>query len=124
MSDKKNKKFTYAMTVSGTEKHVNEASKNFYRAKMLMEMYSCSEYSLKYRDNAISILAEYMTNMRFYEEFMQDQLLSDNRIKDKKTGQETIIVPMEEFMIINSYLVTTAACENDLEALGISMRLH
>jgi len=89
-----------------------------------MEMYSCSEYSLKYRDNAISILAEYMTNMRFYEEFMQDQLLSDNRIKDKKTGQETIIVPMEEFMIINSYLVTTAACENDLEALGISMRLH
>ena len=124
MSDKKGKKLTYAMTVAGAERHVNEAGKNFDRAKMLIQMYSCSEYELKYRDNAISSLAEYMTNMKFYEEFMQSQLLSDNKMKDKKTGQETIVVPVEDFTIINSYLVTTAACENDLEALGISMRLH
>jgi len=122
--DKKAKKLTYAMTVSGAEKHIKEANKNFERAKMLIEMYSCTDYSLRYKDNAITTLAEYMTNMKFYEDFMQNQLLSGDRIKSKKTNEDTIVVAIEDFTIINSYLVTTAACENELETLGISMRLH
>tara|TARA_R100000458_G_C8243961_1_gene222357 strand:+ start:482 stop:862 length:381 start_codon:yes stop_codon:yes gene_type:complete len=124
VSDKKEKKLTYAMTVSGAEKHVNEANKNFNRALMLIEMYSCSDYDLRYKDNAISTLAEYMTNMKFYEDFMRDQMLTGDRIKNKKTGEDTIVVAMEDFTIINGYLITTAACENELETLGISMRLH
>ena len=91
---------------------------------MLIEMYSCADYGLKYKDNAITTLAEYMTNMKFYEDFMQNQLLSGDRIKNKKTNEDTIVVAIEDFTIINSYLVTTAACENELETLGISMRLH
>ncbi len=124
MSDKEEKKVTYAMTVSGAKKHAKEAINNFNRAKMLIEMYFCSDFGLKYKDNAISTLAEYMTNMKFYEDFMQNQLLSGNIIKNKKTGEDTIVVPIEDFTIINSYLITTAACENELETLGISMRLH
>ena len=122
--DKKSKKLTYAMTVAGAEKHIEEANKSFKRAKMLIEMYSCLDYGLKYKDNAITTLAEYMTNMKFYEDFMQNQLLSGDRIKNKKTNEDTIVVAIEDFTIINSYLVTTAACENELETLGISMRLH
>ena len=41
-------------------------------------------------------------------------------IKNKKTGEENIIVPYEDFALISSYLVVTAACENDLESFGIS----
>jgi hypothetical protein len=77
-----------------------------------------------YRDNVVDSLAEYMTNMKFYEEFMHNQLLSDNRIKNKKTGEDTIIVPVEDFTIINGYLITTAACENELVTLGVSMLKH
>lgn len=124
MSDKKEKKLTYAMTVSGAEKHIEEANKSFSRAKMLMELYFCSDYDLKYKDNAISTLAEYMTNMKFYEDFMHNQVSTGDRIKSKKTGEDTIVVAVGDFTIINSYLVTTAACENELETLGISMRLH
>jgi hypothetical protein len=65
-----------------------------------------------------------MTNTRFYASILEKQLFSGQRTKDEKTGKENIIVPYEDFTLINSYLVVTAACENELETLGISMRLH
>ena len=91
---------------------------------MLIEMFFCSDFDLKFKDNVIDTLAEYMTNMKFYSDFMQNQLLSDNRVKNKKTGEDNIVVPYEDFTIINSYLITTAACENELESLGISLQTH
>ena len=122
--DKKDKKLTYAMTVAGATKHVKSAKESFNKAKILIEIYLCSDHDLRYKDNVVGTLAEYMTNMKFYADFMEDQLLSDNRIKNKKTGEDTIIVAAEDFTIINSYLITTAACENELETLGISMQTH
>jgi len=122
--DKKEKKLTYAMTVSGAKKHIDSANESFNKAKILIETYLCSDFNLKYKDNVVDTLAEYMTNMKFYADFMQNQLLSDNRIKNKKTGEDNIVVPYEDFAIINSYLVTTAACENELESLGVSVQTH
>ena len=55
---------------------------------------------------------------------MQNFIFSDNRIKDKKTGKEVIVVQQKDFQLITSYLAMTAACENDLELIGISMRSH
>jgi len=52
------------------------------------------------------------------------QLQSDNRMKNKKTGEEQIVVNTSDFNILNGYLVVMAACENELETLGISMRSH
>ena len=45
-------------------------------------------------------------------------------IKNKKTGEDNIVVPYEDFTIISSYLITTAACENELVTLGVSMLKH
>ena len=122
--DKKEKKLTYAMTLEGAKRHIESAKERFNMAKVLLESYLCDDTDLKYKDNVVDTLAEYMTNMKFYEEFMQDQLLSDNIIKNKKTGEDNIVVPYEDFTIISSYLVTTAACENELVNLGVSMLKH
>ena len=122
--DKKEKKLTYAMTLDGARKHIESAKERFNMAKVLLESYLCDDTALKYKDNVVDTLAEYMTNMKFYEEFMQNQLLSDNIIKNKKTGEDNIAVPYEDFTIINSYLITTAACENELESLGVSVQIH
>ena len=125
MSDgKKEKKLTYAMTFDGARSHIESAKEKFNMAKLLLESYLCNDSDLKYKDNVVDTLAEYMTNMKFYEEFMQGQLLSDNIIKNKKTGEDNIVVPYEDFTIISSYLVTTAACENELVNLGVSMLKH
>ena len=125
MSDnKKEKKLTYAMTEAGARNHMSAAKDKFNRAKILIETYLCSDFDLKYKDNIVDTLAEYMTNMKFYADFMESQIASDNRIKNKKTGEDQIVVAYEDFAIINSYLITTAACENELETLGISMQAH
>ena len=122
--DKKEKKLTYAMTEAGARGHMNSAKDKFNRAKILIETYLCSDFDLKYKDNIVDTLAEYMTNMKFYADFMENQIASDNRIKNKKTGEDQIVVAYEDFTIINSYLITTAACENELESLGVSMQAH
>ena len=125
MSDnKKEKKLTYAMTEAGARNPMSAAKEKFNRAKILIETYLCSDFDLKYKDNIVDTLAEYMTNMKFYADFMESQIASDNRIKNKKTGEDQIVVAYEDFTIINSYLITTAACENELETLGISMQAH
>lgn len=124
MSDKKQKKLTYAMTFDGAMKHIESARERFEMAKVLLELYLCGDTKLKHTDNVVDILAEYMTNMKFYEEFMENQMLSDNVIKNKKTGEDNIVVSSEDFTIISSYLVTTAACENELNTLGVSILKH
>jgi len=75
-------------------------------------------------DDVVDVLAEYMANSKFYVDVLERQLFSGDRIKNKKTGEDNIVVPYEDFTLISSYLVVTAACENELETLGISMRLH
>ena len=72
----------------------------------------------------IDVLSEYISNTKFYINVLERQLFSGDRIKNKKTGEDNIVVPYEDFALISSYLVVTAACENDLELFGISMRLH
>tara|TARA_R110000796_G_scaffold74309_1_gene166935 strand:- start:989 stop:1363 length:375 start_codon:yes stop_codon:yes gene_type:complete len=124
MSDKKEKKLTYAMSEVSASTQLSDARQHSIKAKSLIELYSCSKFGVKYRDIAINILAEYLTNVNFYAEFMEAQLRSENRIENKKTGTEQIIVSQSDFGILNSYLLVMAACENELEALGISMRTH
>ena len=55
---------------------------------------------------------------------MSNLLLSEERITDKKTGDEVIVVESKDLELVTAYLTITAGCENDLESLGISMRLH
>jgi hypothetical protein len=124
MSDKKKEKLTYALTESSAIKQITEGNQLRKRAKTLLKTYMCEESSLRYSDNVIDILAEYMANTKFYVSVLERQLFSGDRIKNKKTGEDNIVVPYEDFALISSYLVVTAACENELETLGISMRLH
>ena len=124
MSDKKQEKLTYALTESSAVKQISEANPLRKRAKSLLSSYICDDVGLKYADNAVDVLAEYMANTKFYINILEKHLFSGERIKNKKTGEDNIIVPYEDFSLISSYLVVTAACENDLESLGISMRLH
>ena len=111
MSDKKKEKLTYALTESSAVKQITEANQLRNRAKTLLKTYMCEENPLKY-------------STRFFIDVLERQLFSGERIKNKKTGEDNIIVPYEDFALISSYLVVTAARENDLESLGISMRLH
>ena len=124
MTEKKDKKLTYALTETSAIKQISEANQLRERAKSLLRVYMCGEEPLKYADSAIESLAEYMTNTRFFIDVLERQLFSGERVKNKKTGEENIIVPYEDFALISSYLVVTAACENELETLGISMRTH
>jgi hypothetical protein len=124
MSDKKEKKLSYALTEANARKQLESAKGYNIKAKSLLKLYCCSDQDIKYREQAIETLAEYLTNTKFYAEFMETQLQSDNRMKNKKTGEEQIVVNTSEFNILNSYLVVMAACENELETLGISMRSH
>ena len=124
MSDKKQEKLTYALTETSAIKQISEANQLRSRAKSLLKSYMCDNEPLKYADDVIDVLSEYMSNTKFYINVLERQLFSGDRIKNKKTGEDNIVVPYEDFALISSYLVVTAACENDLESFGISMRLH
>jgi len=124
MSDKKKEKLTYALTEASAIKQISEANQLRKRAKSLLKSYMCDEQPLRYSDNAVDTLTEYITNTKFYADVLERQLFSGERIKNKKTGEDNIVVPYEDFTLISGYLVVTAACENELETLGISMRLH
>ena len=123
MSEKK-EKLTYAMTEESAIRQISEANQLRTRAKSLLKSYMCDENPLRYMDDVVDVLAEYMANSKFYVDVLERQLFSGDRIKNKKTGEDNIVVPYEDFTLISSYLVVTAACENELETLGISMRLH
>jgi|TARA_R100000455_G_C6224038_1_gene87598 hypothetical protein len=124
MSDKQQKKMSYALNEDKAIQQIIEAHQLRTRAEYLLKDYLCGDTVLKYRDEAIRLLAEYYTNSNFYAETMENFIFSDNRIKDKKTGENVIVIQQKDFQIITSYLAMTAACENDLELLGISMRTH
>ena len=124
MSDKKSKKVSFAINESQAIKQVTEANQLINRAKYLLETYLCGDATLKYRDEAVPLLAEHLTNTNMYATIMSNLLLSDNRITDKKTGEDTIVVESKDLELVTAYLTITAGCENDLEKLGISMRLH
>jgi hypothetical protein len=124
MSKKKDEKLTYALTEDSAIRQITQANQLRDRAKSLLKTYMCEENQLKYEEEAVQNLAEYMANTRFYIDVLERQLLSGDRIKNKKTGEDNIVVPYEDFTLISSYLVVTAACENELETLGISMRVH
>ena len=124
MTKKKDKKLTYALTEASAIKQITEANQLRQRAKSLLESYICNDEPLKYADNVIDTLTEYMSNIKFYASVLERQLFSGERVENKKGGEENIIVPYEDFALISSYLVVTASCESELETLGISMRLH
>jgi len=124
MSSKKPEKMSYALNEAKAVQQIAEAYQLRMRAEYLLKDYLCGDTVLKYRDEALRLLAEYYTNSNFYAEAMQNFIFSDNRIKDKKTGEEVIVIQQKDFDLITSYLAMTAACENDLELLGISMRAH
>ena len=124
MSKKKDEKLTYALTEDSAIKQITQANQLRDRAKSLLKTYMCEENELKYEEEVVQNLAEYMANTRFYIDVLERQLLSGDRIKNKKTGEDNIVVPYEDFTLISSYLVVTAVCENELETLGISMRVH
>jgi hypothetical protein len=124
MSDKKQEKLTYAMTEASAIKQISEGNRLKQRAKSLLKTYMCTKKPLKYMDNAIEALAEYVTNTKFYVDVLERHLFTGERIKNEKTGKDNIVVPHDDFALINNYLIITAACENELETLGISMRLH
>jgi len=124
MGEKKEPKLTYAMSEPAARKQLKSAQDRRNRAEMLMKFYFCSDRDMEYTHEIIETLAEYLTNARFYQTFIEEQLATGNRIKNKKTGEDNIMVDMDDFNVLNSYLVVTAACENELESYGISMQLH
>ena len=115
---------SYVLDEDKALQQIAEAFQLKTRAEYLLKDYLCGDTVLKYKDEAVRLLTEYHTNSNFYAEAMQNFIFSDNRIKDKKTGKEVIVVQQKDFQLITSYLAMTAACENDLELIGISMRSH
>ena len=124
MSEKKAKKISMAIKESHALKQITEANQLINRAKYLLETYLCGDAPLKYKDQAVPLLAEHLTNTNMYMTIMSNLLLSDNRVTDKKTGEDTIVVDSKDFELVTAYMTITAGCENDLELLGISMRAH
>ena len=124
MSEKKAKKISFALREDQAIKQVTEANQLVNRAKQLLETYLCGDTELNYKEEAISLLAEHLTNTNMYINIMSNLLLSEERITDKKTGDEVIVVESKDLELVTAYLTITAGCENDLESLGISMRLH
>jgi len=124
MSDKKDKKASFALSEEHAKKQIEEANHMIDKAKYLLESYLCGNTQLKYKDQVVPLIAEHMTNTGTYADLMSNLLYSDNRITNKKTGKETIVVDSKDFELVMAYLTITAGCENELETLGISMRTH
>jgi hypothetical protein len=124
MSEKKAKKVSLAIKESHALKQIAEANQLVNRAKYLLESYLCGENPLRYTDQVVPLLAEHLTNTNMYMTVMNNLLFSDNRITDKKTGEDTIVVDSKDFQLVTAYLTITAGCESELETLGISMRAH
>ena len=124
MSKDNPKKLSYAMNVQSAHRQLEEAKELVDKGIAMMELFCCGETEFAYKDQTIRLLAEYITNNNFYSELLQKNLHSENKIKNKKTGQDNIVISEYDFNLINSYIVMTAACENELALIGISMRAH
>jgi hypothetical protein len=124
MSEKKAKKISYVLPIKSAQKQIEEASSFIMRAKSLLETYLCKDSPVRYKDEAVLLLAEHMTNGRTYIDVLNNHIATSERTVDKSTGEERIIVDLNGFTMINAYVTIFAACENELELLGISMRAH
>ena len=124
MTSKKPERTSYAMNVNSANRQLNEAKQLVDRGIAMMKLFCCGETEFTYKDQTIRLLAEYITNNNFYSELLQKNLYSENIIKNKKTGQDNIVISQYDFDLINSYIIMTAACENELALMGISMRTH
>ena len=124
MTSKKSEKVSYAMNVQSAHRQMDEAKQLVDKGIAMMELFCCGDTEFAYKDQTIKLLAEYITNNNFYSELLQKNLNSENKIKNKKTGQDNIVISQYDFDLINSYIVMTAACENELATMGISMRTH
>ena len=124
MTSKKPEKTSYALNTKSARRQIKEAQQLVSKGISMMELFCCEETELMYKDETIKLLAEYIANNNFYAELLQKNLDSANIIMNKKTGQDNIIISQYDFDLINSYIIMTAACENELASLGISMRTH
>ena len=124
MTNKKPEKTSYALNAQIANKQFKEAEALINRGVSMMELFCCGETELPHKDHAIRLLAEYITNNNFYANLLEKHLHSNNRMRNKKTGADNIVVDQYDFDLINAYVMMTAACENELELIGISMRVH
>tara|TARA_R110000744_G_scaffold370517_3_gene481121 strand:+ start:1313 stop:1687 length:375 start_codon:yes stop_codon:yes gene_type:complete len=124
MDNEDPKKISYAMNEATAKKHLKLAKENSTKALALMKYYCCSDRQLHYRDQIIELLAEYVTNTKFYATFMDNTLASDSTIENKKTGENQIVIPEMQYGILHSYIMVTATCETELIGYGISMYSH
>tara|TARA_R100000234_G_C4997117_1_gene178485 strand:- start:142 stop:510 length:369 start_codon:yes stop_codon:yes gene_type:complete len=118
------KKKSFVLYEDKAIEQIAEARELNKNALNMMKSFLCDESPLKFKDEAIGSLAEYLTNTKFYADTMENYLFSDNIIKDEKTGRRCVVVSTSDFTLMSTYITVIAACENDLEALGISVRLH
>ena len=124
MTSNSDKKTSYALNVQSAYKQLEEAETLINKGISMMELFFCGETELLHKDHAIRLLAEYITNNNFYANLLEKHLHSGNRMKNKKTGADNIVVGQYDFDLINAYVMMTAACENELALIGISMRAH
>ena len=124
MTSKKPEKTSYVLNAKIANKQFKEAAALINRGVSMMELFCCGETELAHKDHAIRLLAEYITNNNFYADLLEKHIHSSNRVKNKKTGEDNIVIAQYDFDLINAYVMMTAACENELELIGISMRLH
>ena len=124
MTSNSNKKISYALNEQVAHKQLKEAESLISRGVCMMELFCCGDTKLSHKDQAIRLLAEYITNNNFYANLLEKHLHSDNKVKNKKTGVNNIVVDQYDFDLINAYVMMTAACENELALIGISMRAH
>lgn len=120
----KTKSISYTLSVSSAQKQIREAEDLYILAKSLLETYLCSDKPVKYRDDAVKLLIDYSYNSRMYGETLVGFIETGKRIQNEKTGKESIVVDLTGFSLINAYVAVMANCENELETLGISMRIH
>lgn len=121
---KKAKSISYTLSVLAAQKQIDEAQQLYNLAKSLLETYLCSDHPVRYRDNAVKLLIDYSYNSKMYGETLREYIETGERIKNKETGKENIVVDITGFSLVNAYLTVMSSCENELETLGISMRVH
>ena len=121
---KEAKSFSYTLSVLAAQKQMSEAQQLYNLSKSLLETYLCSDYPVRYRDDAVRLLIDYSYNSKMYGETLKEYVQTGERVKNKKTGKENIVVDITGFSLINAYLTVISSCENELETLGISMRQH
>jgi hypothetical protein len=121
---KDNKSISYTISVDSAHKQAGEAQDLYKLAKSLLETYICSDQPVRYRESVVGLLIDHSYNSKMYGQTLRDYIETGERVKNKKTGKENIVVDLTGFTLVNAYLTVISSCENELETLGISMRTH